>query len=148
MRFLCSIALLLVLPSFLAAEIPIKVDAQRLNSGLLAEVPKNSLPQPLTSWRMVRDSALIFSGTVLRVEHFRAGPSNAPGSVFEFRTQFAAHAPGRRFKYGNGMVCGMPVNIINAERTSCFSCIPGASWGLQARSVVPTGASAWTKVDG
>jgi hypothetical protein len=90
MRYLSAIALLIVLPIFLAAEDFRERDPQSLTSNLVAESPRQADAHVLSTRQIVRDSALIFSGTVLTVEHLGAGPNCSQGITrISFRVQSA-----------------------------------------------------------
>src|SRR5579864_1734898 len=88
MRF--AIALLILLPISLAAEDLRERDPQSLTSNLVAEPPRQAIAQPLSTRQIIHDSALIFSGTVLSVEHLGTGPNSPQGITrISFRVQSA-----------------------------------------------------------
>ena len=90
MRYLPAIALLGVLPIFLAAQDFRERDPERLLQSLDVESPRQVIPQPLSTELIVQNSALIFSGTVLSVEHLGARPSSPQGITrISFRVQSA-----------------------------------------------------------
>jgi hypothetical protein len=88
MRF--AIALLILLPISLAAEDLRERDPQSLTSNLVAESPRQAIAQPLSTRQIIHDSSLIFSGTVLSVEHLGTGPNSPQGITrISFRVQSA-----------------------------------------------------------
>ena len=79
MRYLSAIALLILLPISLAAEDLRERDPQSLTSNLVAQSPQQVIAQPPSTRQIIHDSALIFSGTVLSVEHLGTPPNNPQG---------------------------------------------------------------------
>ena len=88
MRFLFSIAVLALIPAFLTAEEPLKPGLRRLQRDPAVQPFAKETPQPPTVQQIVRNSAVIFSGTVLSVEHL--GDAGAPTITrITFRVQNA-----------------------------------------------------------
>jgi hypothetical protein len=80
-----------MLPASLAAEKFREPNPLPLTSNLVAESPRQATPPPLSAKQIVHDSALIFSGTVLTVEHLGTSPSGSQGITrIKFRVQSAA----------------------------------------------------------
>lgn len=90
MRLLFAIVLLFMLPVSLVAEDFGEPNPRPLTSNLVAESPRRANAHPLSTRQIVHDSALIFSGTVLSVEHLGTGPSGSQGiTQVSFRVQSA-----------------------------------------------------------
>jgi hypothetical protein len=88
MRFLSAGFLLCVLSVFVAAEDLPEFSPRSWPSNLLLESPLQASPRPLSTKQIVQNSALIFSGTVLTVEHLGTGPSGSQGITrIRFRVQ-------------------------------------------------------------
>jgi hypothetical protein len=77
MRLLFVCAVLLATPAILLAEN--RISEKSLTRLSIAEGLSSPTTRPLAFRQVIRSSAMIFSGTVLRVEHLRA----APGSPVE-----------------------------------------------------------------
>lgn len=86
MRLPLFIFLLLLIPSSLAEE-PLSQQAARVNP--VDANPLREVPQPLSSRQMVRDSGVIFSGTVLNIEHLSSESGGAGITRISFRVQNA-----------------------------------------------------------
>ena|SRR5579864_849073 len=87
MRFFSAGFLFCVLCAFVASE-DLPVSPRNWPSNLLSESRRQPNPQPLSTRQIVHDSALIFSGTVLTVEHLGADPSGSHGITrIRFRVQ-------------------------------------------------------------
>lgn len=88
MRLPLFIFLLLLIPSSLAEE-PLSQQAARVNP--VDANPLREVPQPLSSRQMVRDSGVIFSGTVLNIEHVSSESGGAGAGItrISFRVQNA-----------------------------------------------------------
>jgi len=90
MRFFSAGFLLCVLSIFVAAEGLPRFSPRDWPSNLLSESPPQNRPQPLSTRQIVRDSAMIFSGTVLTIERRGATPSRSQGITrIRFRVQSA-----------------------------------------------------------
>lgn len=90
MRLVLSMALFLTVSANSGTEAPRNTDIDSPTPHGLAHCCQLREPQPLTLRRMIHDSALIFSGTVLRVEHLRPQPnSSVEISHITFRVQNA-----------------------------------------------------------
>jgi len=89
MRFFSAGFLLCVLSISVAAEDLSRFSPRNWPSNLLSESPPQNRPQPLSTRQIVRDSAMIFSGTVLTVERLGAAPSSQGIMRIKFRVQNA-----------------------------------------------------------
>lgn len=87
MRFLSAGFLLCALSIFVAAENLPELNPRNRPSNLLSESSRQANPQPMSAKQIVNDSALIFSGTVLTVEHLGAGPGSEGITRVRFRVQ-------------------------------------------------------------
>lgn len=88
MRFLFSVAALALISAFLTAEEPASPGLRRLQANPGVQQFARAVPQPLTAQQIVRSSAVIFSGTVLSVEH--VGEAGTPAVTrITFRVQDA-----------------------------------------------------------
>ena len=99
MRWLFVFAVLLAAPAILVAEN--RTSEKPLTRGSIAEglsSPLNSpAPRPVAFRQIIRSSAMIFAGTVLRVEHLRADPgSSVEITQISFRVQTAIRGTHRR----------------------------------------------------
>ncbi len=82
--------------------------------------------------RLARHSGLIFSGTVLRVEHLN--PSGAGGPAVTqttFRVQLAIRGvvPDKLLMFRSGVGCGRWANVISQGSKWCSFCIRLAALG-------------------
>jgi hypothetical protein len=153
MRWLFVFAVLLAAPATLFAEN--RTSEKPLTRGSIAEglsSPLNSPTlRPIAFRQIIRSSAMIFAGTVLRVDHLRVDPgSSVEITQISFRVETAIRGtrPQQVIQIREWGAFGMPANATHLGRTWCCFYIPTASWVSRVQSAVRQGDLKWTRRGG